>query len=237
MTDTENAQPDSAAGVETILPPTKTRKPGRPAKKTAGLEILVPGKSLRPAATEIVRGDTRFFWCGLMPSLAGRNSIDIAGYTFAKITEDVLNRDNGEPSDRIPAIGIVQEFTKEQLHMIAERLSSMRYVFEQAIPADYKMAGYDIRAYQQRPIRYNDPSDITPEMGHLRGHPVRLPTEKWSAARRKAGMPVNTYNPGPHDADLADHVFCVPCANQDVPLCGGVIPEPVSVTGLVWPEE
>ena len=168
----------------------------------------------------------RWYWLGTLPTLGKRNDVAIAGTTFPRAHETVLDRQGGQSSRRIPMIGYIGYLSRTQIDLIAERRPWMVMRFTEGPQADLGGPGDGIEVLEGK-----DGTQIGRQ-----GHPIRILTDAECARRREDGAPSGAYTPADWDEDLADHVFCVPCESQEQPRPGVVYPQPLSVTGLDWPE-
>ncbi len=199
----------------------KTDTPDPPTKRV--LQVRSKGKHFQPPAlTGVGKGVAvrRWFWCGMLPSISTRGAVKVGGTTFVKIHETVKAREPGQPSVRTPQIGSVAHLSKADLASIDESLPDCVYRVTDA-PREVTGPGEGIEALDQQARR---------------GHPIRIPTDAFIKARRKMSAHVKLYQPEKWDEALADHIFAVPCEDQDKPRVGVVYPLPLSETGLEWPE-
>jgi len=208
---------------ETEAPETK------PAKKKAlrkARKKKLPTSSLAPAVLvnrtagegTIVR---HWFWIGTMPSIGDRGSVTVAGIHFPKLHETVSPAPaGGGRSERTGHIGQCIHMSRAQMESITECLPRCVYRFTEP-PKDVPGPGEGIEALDQTPRR---------------GRPIRIMTDAEIQVRKSTGVPAIEYSPEEWDEPLVDHIFCVPCYNQDAPRPDVVYPDPISVTGVEWPD-
>ena len=253
ISDSDEATPGKGQLAVAEVPPTEPsntakRKPGKKGTKKvrtkAGnakrravrdappleTEHVADGESLKVRRDQPHAGvsERRWFWLGSMPSLGAQNGVHVAGHTFPRTHEIVLDRQAGSASERIPHIGYCAQLSRSEIEVIKERLPFMVFRFTDGpeFAPDPGGPGDGIEVLR---------GPLGEQIGR-RGYPIRIKSEEEMAMRKKERAPAAQYHPQAWDEDLADHVFCIPCVDQQNPRTGGTYPDPLTVTGLEWPE-
>lgn len=158
------------------------------------------------------------FWVGAKPAMP-TESCDIAGVNFPKL--NVIKRTKNGKQDEFPVIGSLVRLTRPQVEEIASRMS--RTIIRFNGPKQDRQPGAETaEAGVERPYR--------------KGQLITIPTAEELETRRKNQFAAIPYEQGPFDEPVADYLFAQLCEDQDQPTRGSVYPDPLSVTGLSWPE-
>jgi len=157
------------------------------------------------------------YWIGTLPG-APTEGINCAGIDFPKMTEQVIGK--GRDTRRIPRIGSIRHLAEDQIDMLRDRLPANVVRFH-GPELDHDMRG--------------TLEDL--EKPRRKGHLIRIPTEEQLAAAKTRGRTLRRYVAGSHDEPAAKFMFALLCENQKNPSPGSVYPEPLSETGLEWPED
>lgn len=206
---------------------TQTKQPKKPKTRDTAPDFKSPAVVTK-----------RAFWCGAMPS-SPYSCITISPATFTLLTEEVIEADPGEPSERIPHIGSIVHLTADDLETIRQKLRTKVIRFEE--PEDThaivrKAMGDDGRVTTKtepiggagatvRVARY--------EKRARRGRLVHIPSDEEIRARKKNGLPSMPYVRGPLDEPLDQHIFMVPASDPTAEFpSGGKFPRPISETGI-----
>jgi len=173
-----------------------------------------------------------WYWLGAFPQCVGEG-LDVAGLNFPKMTENVKRGGLGGKTQRIPRIGALVRLPIEKVELIREKLPNCVIRFTEKLQPETITTDDD--GNEQRTGHQTDAMDYT--QPRRQGHPIRIPTEAQMKEARKHGRPMRQYVRQELDEPAADYLFAVPCANQASPARGEAYPEPLSETGLPWPED
>lgn len=181
-----------------------------------GADLTAPIHTKVPAEMRRV-----LFNVGMLPTLP-KTRCTFAGQVFPRSSGIVV------PSMTDDSKGIMQErigglawFTRDEIDVLADRVKRTIVRFGQA----------------------NEPTgEIDPDTGKERMIPstcklIYIQTEEELAHLRKLDRVAHTYRPQESDRPIAEFLFMVPCANQEVGDLLPTVPEPLSVTGIVWPTD
>jgi hypothetical protein len=198
---------------------TPQNQPGKPGqKKATGLPPaqFIPDLETHRNAITV----KRWYWIGALPSLP-TESCDLAGFNFPKVNE-LVERDGDGQTTRLPMIGALVQWTREDLDRIRT-----------------KMARTVVRFYEARDPQA--PKTKDPRLHRARsgrkGQLITIPTAQELQQRREAGLTPVIYQQSPFDEPVAAFVFAQLCADQDAPDRGAQYPLPVSKTGIEWGED
>ena len=173
-----------------------------------------------------------WYWLGAFPQCVGEG-LDVAGVNFPKLVETVKAKGLGGKTTRTPRIGALVKLPIEKVELIREKLAACVIRFTEKLQPE--TFDTDANGNEQRSGHQTDAMDYTQK--RRQGHPIRIPTDAALKEARKHGRMLRQYVRRPLDEPAADYLFAVPCANQDSPARGEAYPEPLSQTGLPWPED
>lgn len=167
---------------------------------------------------------THYYWVGLLPKAPVTN-VSLAGINFP-IANQKLVDDPSSPGNkaRIPVVGAILELNEHQILKLQDRLSRTVIRFTEARSVLDDGIGEDIG--DELPVR--------------KGFLITIPTEADQKALRERGKAVRDYVAHPNDEPIRDYVYAVPCSSIDEArrkASLGDYPQPLSETGLEWPDE
>ena len=172
-------------------------------------------KNLTKTATK------KWYWCGTYPTCPTA-FVHAGAATFAAVTIDKKMTPEGNQVDT-PMLGSLMYLSKPEVQAIAETISRSVIVFHEESDPEVDMKyGTDMLHQRRR-----------------RGIIVRRKTQEEVDAIIKNGGPDMTYTPSALDEPLGDHIWMMPCHDQDAPgpqamNAQGV--KPVTETGIAWPD-
>ncbi len=183
---------------------------------------LIRPDVLRPNLKEMpssVVSRTYAYWLGLLPECP-RNQIDCAGFSFQKMNEEIKPNPRKPGSKlRNPVPGGLHKHVNVG-QIIALRLILPRLMLRFTGEVDSRMTTDDPDS--PRPLR----------VGKL----LKIPTPRQVAEAKARSGYVPHYEPEPEDEPAMNYMFFKLCEDQDRPRRGLTAPEPISVTGVWWPE-
>lgn len=187
----------------------------------------VTGGALTPDLAQHRAGITTeyVYWCGLFPS-APVEHLAIRGVGFSKINEKILKGGANRQQRRIPVAGTLSRLTRDAFEEFTERLK--RTVFR------FTPTGTRHEKHMVEPSTLIDMDEDFPLC--VPGHVITIPTDEYVKQRLAAGLPSNAYTQHKDDEPAAQHMYMVLCEDQQNPQRGAYFPEPLSVTGLTWPD-
>lgn len=216
------------------LPPPKNPDAGKPAKvaparrKSSKAKTKFAGKDLTAdISARSAQGGTskRYrYWVGVSPSCPVEG-IDCAGINFPKVNANLIP----DPlrtgrKKRQPVIGAIVWLDEDRIRKMREKLprTILRFTSD-AGEATEPGTGENIGDVARRPRR---------------GQLITIPTDEEIADRKKRGKPTRAYTPNPaRDVPASRFMFAVLCEDQENGERGESYPDPLEVTGLVWPDE
>lgn len=162
------------------------------------------------------------YWVGALPGLPTEH-VDLCGVNFPKVNENLLpDPGRSDRKIRVPVIGALVRLTPQKLKAIEERLRRTVVRFYEAAEIRHEPGtGENIGDVHQRPRR---------------GQVITIPREADIEAAEKAGRAARRYTPDRRDVPIADFLFMELCSNQETGNRRDSYPEPLSATGLVYPE-
>jgi hypothetical protein len=173
-----------------------------PAPTTEKKPTRVDGKDLVPDISKIsLRAGTSHrytFWCGLMDNCPV-NQIDVAGISFVKTTDKVINDLASGTTRRIPQPGGLFRIDGHQYKKLIDRLK------------------YIVIRFDNQPEIQNVPGEGEntgdPARRAKKAHLITIPREKDIKAKEEAGLPVHRYHPSPNDEAAAKYMYAQYCPN------------------------
>lgn len=195
---------------------TATRSKGLSTKVRIEPADLDPGI----AARKVVAAETRWFWIGTLPECPDWAPV-FNGLDFPKFVEQASRSRDGR-TIRIPMVGQIVKLSQERLRVIAGHIARTVIRFRSAQESSDRGIGLG-------------PAELpTPRR---KGSLIKIKTPEELEALRKAGLPAPVYEAQPFDEPMSNYVFMIPCADQkNGGRNGNSYPDPISVTGIDWPE-
>lgn len=160
-----------------------------------------------------------WYWIGLTNACPVQAAF-LGGECFPK-TEELVSKDMHGATVRVPVFGAMVKLTREKFDRICEQMQRTVLRFDKADAGDKEEPGTGQNVGM-------------PHRLPRKGYWIRIPTKHEVESRARSGMPVPSYAQGSNDEPGADYIYCVPAANQDQPVRGPYLPDPVSKTGMEW---
>ncbi len=209
-------------------------------------ETRTAGAKLVPDLKKHQKGivGKHWYWIGALPGCP-REHLDIGSVDFPKMVERVSIDPNSRDTRRVPLIGSVRQLTLVQLKKIEADLPNCVIRFEQTFDEEAASRVKDAAKcdddspaqLQYGPVGGPGSTLEALDVVRRKGHPIRIPTDKAVDEAKKAGRHLKGYSPDLKDEPAADYVFAVLCSDQNQPQRSDFYPEPLSVTGLEWPDK
>lgn len=218
------APPEKADAAAAQPAARRVKNASRPVK---GRQMVPPGQlsaniQRRSQSKGVVR--EYVFWVGVYPQCP-TESINLAGVCFPKVNERL------EPDPkrtgrkrRIPQIGALVRLRFDKIAAMRDKISRTVIRFQNS-PGHHEEPGTgdNIGDAAQRPSK---------------GRLITIPSDNEITERKKNGYTVKHYVPDiERDRDAANYMFCILCDDQGRPQRGNHYPDPLSETGLAWPDE
>jgi len=210
-------------------------------KKTAakGASLVPDLEKNRASVTTL-----QWFWIGALPGCP-RESLDLAGISFPKMTEMVRKdpHQSGK-THRTAKLGALIQLTEAQVERLIDRMPFQVIRFDDTPEED--------EAKREQGRQRCDTEEARATYGAIggagagiealdvvrrKGHPIRIPSPEDIAKAKKAGKTVRAYTQGARDEPAARYLFAELCESQTRPQRSDFYPDPLEVTGLEWPSE
>lgn len=182
-------------------------------------KTTTPGASLVLDLDKLTKGviGKYAYWMGALPD-APREHLQIGSIDFPKMEEDVRIDKTGKTKRR-ENIGSIRWLTLVQIQRVEDD------VLQQIIRFDG--AG-------KSPGGPGDGLEVLDEP-RRKGIPMRVPTDANIEKAIKDKRPLRPFSAEVTDEPAARYVFMQLCADQERPQRSDFYPDPLEVTGLVWP--
>ena len=180
-----------------------------------GKSSKIPGATLTPDLKKHAAsiGKRYAYWIGALPTVPN-DVVYLGGIGFPKMTERVTG--SGQETKRFPMIGSVVHMDDDQVRRIQDQIP--RVVVRFNGPDTGEMEG------------------LMPDRPKRKGHLVTIPTDAEIEAARRNNRSRRAYVNEEFDEPVARHIFMALCPDQKRPSTGSTYPEPLSETGIEWPD-